>query len=45
MAEQVLNVTNLSIDIPLSGDVLHAVDGISVSVNKGETLCLSLIHI
>ena len=40
MAEQVLNVTNLSIDIPLSGDVLHAVDGISVSVNKGETLCI-----
>ena len=40
MADQVLNVENLSIDIPLSGDILHAVDGISISVNKGETLCI-----
>ncbi len=40
VADQVLNVKNLSIDIPLSGDILHAVDGISISVNKGETLCI-----
>ena len=40
VADQVLNVENLSIDIPLSGDILHAVDGISISVNKGETLCI-----
>ena len=40
MSDRVLNVKNLSVKIPLAGDVLHAVDNISLSVAKGETLCI-----
>ena len=37
MADRVLDVKNLSIDIPLAEGMLHAVDGIDIH--------LSLIHI
>ena len=40
MADRVLDVKNLSIDIPLAEGMLHAVDGIDLHVDKGETLCI-----
>ena len=40
LPNRVLNVENLYIDIPLAGGVLHAVDGISLHVDRGETLCI-----
>ena len=40
MADRVLDVKNLSIDIPLAEGMLHAVDGIDIHVDKGETLCI-----
>jgi len=40
MVEKVLNVEDLFIDIPLAEGILHAVDGINLYVNKGETLCV-----
>jgi peptide/nickel transport system ATP-binding protein len=40
MADRVLDVKNLSIDIPLAEGILHAVDGIDIHVDKGETLCI-----
>ena len=40
MPNRVLNVETLYIDIPLAGGVLHAVDGISLLVDRGETLCI-----
>ena len=40
MSDCVLDVKNLSVEIPLAGGVLHAVDNISLSVAKGETLCI-----
>ena len=40
MSDRVLDVKNLSVKIPLAGGVLHAVDNISLSVAKGETLCI-----
>jgi peptide/nickel transport system ATP-binding protein len=35
-----LDVHKLSVDIPMAQGVLHAVQGISFSVDKGETLCI-----
>ena len=40
MSDCVLDVKNLSVKIPLAGGVLTAVDNISLSVAKGETLCI-----
>ena len=40
MVDRVLNVQNLTIDIPLAEGMLHAVDGIDIHVDKGETLCI-----
>ena len=40
MSDRVLDVKNLSIDIPLAEGMLHAVDGIDIHVAKGETLCI-----
>ena len=40
MSDCVLDVKNLSVKIPLAGGVLNAVDNISLSVAKGETLCI-----
>ncbi len=38
--EVVLEVKNLSIDIPVSQGILHAVDNISLHVDRGEILCV-----
>ena len=38
MSERVLDVENLSIKIPVIGGMLHAVDNISLHVERGETL-------
>jgi len=35
-----LDVKNLTLDLPLSAGVLHAVRGISFSAKRGETLCI-----
>ena len=40
MTDRVLDVKKLSIDIPLAEGMLHAVDGIDIHVDKGETLCI-----
>ena len=40
MSDRVLDVKNLSIDIPLAEGMLYAVDGIDIHVDKGETLCI-----
>lgn len=40
MSETVLEVENLTVDIPIASGVLHPVRGISFSVKKGETLCI-----
>ena len=38
--EVVLEVKNLSIDIPVSQGVLHAVDKVNLHVGRGEILCV-----
>jgi len=38
--EVVLEVRNLSIDIPVSQGILHAVDNINLHVDRGEILCI-----
>ncbi len=40
MTKNVLNVKDLSVDIPVSGGILHAVDNLSIHVDRGETLCI-----
>jgi peptide/nickel transport system ATP-binding protein len=40
MSAPLLDISELSVDIPLGGDVLHAVRGIDVAVRRGETVCL-----
>ena len=40
MSETVLEVENLTVDIPIASGMLHPVRGISFSVQKGETLCI-----
>lgn len=40
MSERVLEVENLTVDIPVGGGMLHAVQGISFHVDRGETLCI-----
>ena len=40
MSDRVLDVKNLSIDIPLAEGMLYAVDGIDIHVDRGETLCI-----
>lgn len=40
MNETVLEVENLTVDIPVAAGELHPVRGISFSVKKGETLCI-----
>ena len=36
----VLEVQELSVDIPVSAGLLHPVQGVSFTVNRGETLCI-----
>ncbi|MYM53765.1 ABC transporter ATP-binding protein [Thalassovita mangrovi] len=40
MEKTLLNVRNLTIDIPVGGGTLHAVRGIDFSLNRGEVLCI-----
>ncbi|MEF2072924.1 ABC transporter ATP-binding protein [Consotaella aegiceratis] len=40
MAEPLLSVEGLTIDIPLAEGTLHAVRGIDFEVKRGETLCI-----
>ena len=40
MSERILEVGNLTVDIPVGNGMLHAVQGISFHVDKGETLCI-----
>lgn len=39
-SQSVLTVENLSVDIDVPAGVLHAVSGVSLHVDKGETLCI-----
>ena len=38
--ERILDVRNLTVDIPVAGGMLHAVQGVSFHVDRGETLCI-----
>jgi len=38
--DRVLDVENLTVDIPLATGILHAVDGVNLHVDRGETLCI-----
>ncbi|WNK00723.1 ABC transporter ATP-binding protein [Thalassospiraceae bacterium LMO-JJ14] len=40
MSKRVLEVENLTVDIPVGAGMLHAVQGISFHVDSGETLCI-----
>ena len=40
MTERILEVENLTVDIPVPGGILHAVQGTSFHVDRGETLCI-----
>jgi peptide/nickel transport system ATP-binding protein len=40
MTERILEVENLTVDIPVPGGMLHAVQGTSFHVDRGETLCI-----
>ncbi|MEM7524125.1 MAG: ABC transporter ATP-binding protein [Pseudomonadota bacterium] len=40
MSDAVLEVENLTVDIPVSAGMLHPVRGLSFSVARGETLCI-----
>lgn len=40
MPDRVLDVENLTVDIPLATGILHAVDGVNLHVDRGETLCI-----
>lgn len=40
MAERVLEVKNLTVDIPVPSGTLHAVQGVDLYVERGETLCI-----
>ena len=44
MSNRVLSVENLSVDIPLADGVLHAVDNVTLHVDRGETLCICLLY-
>ena len=40
MSDRVLDVKNLTVNIPLATGILHAVDGVNLHVDRGETLCI-----
>jgi peptide/nickel transport system ATP-binding protein len=40
MTQRILEVENLTVDIPVPGGILHAVQGTSFHVDRGETLCI-----
>ncbi len=39
-SDRILEVQNLTIDIPVPAGTLHAVQNVSLHVNRGETLCI-----
>jgi peptide/nickel transport system ATP-binding protein len=40
MSEAVLQINNLSVALPKGGDRSHAIQGISLSIQRGKTLCV-----
>ena len=40
MSERVLTVEDMRVDLPLAAGTLHAVQGVSFHVDRGETLCI-----
>src|SRR5215510_9062221 len=40
MSERVLTVEDLRVGLPLATGMLHAVQGVSFHVDRGETLCI-----
>jgi len=40
VSDRVLDVKNLTVNIPLATGILHAVDGVNLHVDRGETLCI-----
>jgi peptide/nickel transport system ATP-binding protein len=38
--KRILQVENLTVDIPVAAGILHAVQGVSFHVDRGETLCI-----
>ncbi len=40
MPERILDVETLTVDIPVPGGILHAVQGTTFHVERGETLCI-----
>ena len=40
MSDRVLDVENLTVDIPLATGILHVVDSVNLHVDRGETLCI-----
>ena len=40
MPQRILDVENLSVDIPLAGGVLHPVQSLNFHVDRGETLAI-----
>ncbi len=40
MSNRILQVDNLTVDIPVASGMLHAVQQVSIHVERGETLCI-----
>jgi peptide/nickel transport system ATP-binding protein len=40
MSERILTVENLRVDLPVPAGMLHAVQGVSFHVDRGETVCI-----
>lgn len=40
MSDRILDIENLTVDIPVPSGMLHPVQGISLHVDRGETLCI-----
>src|SRR5262245_4422781 len=40
MTERVLTVEDLRVDLPVPAGTLHAVQGVSFQVDRGETVCI-----
>jgi peptide/nickel transport system ATP-binding protein len=40
VSQRILEVENLTVDIPVPGGILHAVQGTSFHVDRGESLCI-----
>jgi len=40
MNDRILDIKNLTVDIPVPSGMLHPVQGISLHVDRGETLCI-----